>query len=177
LWAQVPRAAEVEGVKFQERLSLGATELRLHGVGLMRYRVLIKGYVAALYLAEPFDGEASPSAVLADVPRRIEIEYFWPIPAEALARITNAGVARNVDEETLERLRAPLERLGDMYEDVDPGDRYSLTYLPGVGTELALNGEPQGVVEGAALSAALFAIWLGERPIDESLREQLLRRS
>jgi hypothetical protein len=61
-----------------------------------------------------------------------------------------------------------------MYEDIEPGDRYALTYLPGVGTELARNGRRLGVIEGADFSSALFAIWLGERALDDSLRRQLL---
>jgi hypothetical protein len=75
------------------------------------------------------------------------------------------------------RLHGQIEQVNAIYHDVEPGDRYSLTYLPGVGTELALNGEPRGVIEGAEISAALFAIWIGRRPLDEPLREQLLRRS
>ena len=68
--------------------------------------------------------------------------------------------------------------MGDaLYEDVEPGDRYALTYAPGVGTELALNGRRLGVLEGADFSAALFSIWIGDEPLDESLRDQLLTSS
>jgi hypothetical protein len=140
----------------------------------MRYRVFIKGYVAALYLAESVGEEAVASAVLADVPRRLEIEYFWAIPAEKFAEATLEGIARNTDRVTFERLRPRIDRLNALYEDVEAGDRYSLTYAPAVGTELARNGRRLGVVEGADFAAALFAIWLGDRPLDESLRRQLL---
>ena len=61
-----------------------------------------------------------------------------------------------------------------MYEDVEPGDRYSLTYIPGRGTELALNDEPKGVIEGADFASAVYAIWLGQNPISQSFRQQLL---
>jgi hypothetical protein len=61
-----------------------------------------------------------------------------------------------------------------MYEDIEPGDRYALTYVPGVGTELSRNGRSLGVIEGADFSSALFSIWLGERALDDSLRRQLL---
>lgn len=44
----------------------------------------------------------------------------------------------------------------------------------GSGTELALNGKPIGVEEGADFVAAYFRIWLGETPIDTRLRDQLL---
>jgi hypothetical protein len=117
--------------------------------------VFIKGYVAALYLADSFDEEVTSTTVLADAPRRLEIEYFWAIPA-------------------FERLRDRIERLNSMYEDIEPGDRYALTYVPGVGTELSRNGRSLGVIEGADFSSALFSIWLGERALDDSLRRQLL---
>jgi hypothetical protein len=168
------RAAEIEGVNFVDRLSIGSSELRLHGTGLLRYRVFIKGYVAALYLGESFDGEATPRAVLADVPRRLEIEYFWAIPADKFAKATVDGISRSTDPATFARLRPRIDRINMLYEDVEPGDRYALTYVPGVGTELALNGRRLGVVEGADFSAALFGIWVGDEPLDESLRRQLL---
>ena len=167
-------AAEIEGVRFLDRLSVGNEQLRLHGTGLLRYRVFIKGYVAALYLSDSFGGERTPRTVLEDTPRRLEIEYFWAIQAEGFAKATVEGISRNTDPETFENLRDRIDRLNTMYEDVEPGDRYALTYLPGVGTELARNGRPLGVIEGADFSSALFAIWIGEQPLDESLRRQLL---
>ena len=166
------QAAEVEGVRFLEEVEWGGADLRLNGVGLLRYRVFIKGYVAALYLGD----RIAPERALADVPRRLEIEYFWAIPADAFARATVEGISRNVDPETFEGLRERIDALNRLYDDVEPGDRYSLTYVPGLGTELALNGMPLGRIEGADFSAALFAIWIGDRALDDSLRERLLAR-
>jgi len=166
------QAAEIDGVEFSDRYDTGDTTLRLHGLGLLRYRVFIKGYVAGLYLAEG----VGPERALEDVPRRLEIEYFWSIPAEAFAEATLEGIGRHVDARAFERLSVRIARLNRLYADVEPGDRYALTYIPGLGTELALNGETLGVIEGADFSAALFSIWLGEQPLDASLREKLLAR-
>jgi hypothetical protein len=163
-------AAEIEGVAFADRYEWQGTQLRLNGVGLLRYRIVIKGYVAALYLGE----QVAADQVLDRVPRRLEIEYFWSIPADAFSEAMFEGIARNVDAKTLRRLREPMQRFSALYEDVEPGDRYALTYIPGVGTELALNGERKGMVEGNEFSAALFSIWLGERAFDAALRERLL---
>jgi hypothetical protein len=172
LGAHPALGAEIEGVAFPDQYRWSGAQLRLNGMGLLRYRVFIKGYVAALYLGE----RVAPERALDDVPRRLEIEYFWSIPAGAFAEITLEGIERSVDAEALERLRVRIERFNTLYEDVTPGDRYALTYVPGVGTELALNGEPKGVIEGADFSSALFAIWIGEQAFDESLREQLLAK-
>ena len=58
--------------------------------------------------------------------------------------------------------------------DVEPGDRYTLTYIPGEGTELALNGVPRGTIAGADFAAAIFTLWLGDKPIDERFKQSLL---
>jgi len=170
--ASIARSAEIEGVQFADQHQLDGELLNLNGVGLLRYRVLFKGYVAALYLGE----QATAQQVLGDIPRRLELEYFWSIPAEAFAQATREGISRNVDAPTLERLEPRIERLNALYQDVAPGDRYAITYLPGIGTELSLNGESKGIIEGADFARALFSIWLGEEPIDEALRAKLLTR-
>ena len=166
-------AASAGEVEFATHYEWNGTPLRLNGAGVLRYRVFIKGYAAALYLGDGVD----PDQSLDDVPRRLEIEYLWSIPADAFARVTVAEISGNVDAPTLARLRPSIDQLNALYTDVQPGDRYSLTYVPGVGTELALNGRPRGLIEGAEFSAALFAIWIGPKPVDESLRKKLLASS
>jgi hypothetical protein len=163
-------AKEIEGVRFLDEIRAGAAAMRLHDVGLLRYRYVIKAYVAALYLG---DG-ARPTEVLADAPKRLEIEYFYSIKASGFADATERGIAANVPPATVAALRPRIARLNAMYRDVKPGDRYALTYVPGTGTELALNGTPLGTVEGADFAAAVFAIWLGPKALDEPLKAQLL---
>jgi len=166
------RAIDVEGVRFPDELQMGEAQLQLRGAGLLRYRGLVKVYVAALYL----DVQAPAEEVLGEHARHLEIEYFWSVPAQRFAEATIEGLARNVDAATLEALGPRIAAFNELYEDVESGDRYSISYRPGRGTELALNGEAKGVVEGADFASALFAIWLGPSPIDDELREMLLAR-
>ena len=49
-----------------------------------------------------------------------------------------------------------------------------LTYIPGRGTELALNGETKGLIKGANFAVAVFSIWLGSKPINKSFKRQIL---
>ncbi len=163
-------AKEIEGVRFAEQIRAGGAVMRLNDVGLMRYRYVIKAYVAALYLG---DG-ARANDILADAPKRLEIEYFYAIKASGFANATNEGIAANVSPDVVTKLRPRIDALNALYRDVKPGDRYALTYVPGAGIELALNGTALGTVEGADFAAAVFAIWLGPKAIDESLKTQLL---
>lgn len=163
-------AVEIEGVTFANRVETGSVELELSCVGLLKYMYVLKGYVAALYV----DPASVSADVLDDVPKRLEISYFWDIEGSAIGEAGDELVARNVDATTLARIRPQLDRIRSLYEDVHPGDRYALTYVPGRGTELALNGVVKGVIEGSDFARAYFAIWLGDRPMDASLKKQLL---
>jgi Chalcone isomerase-like len=168
--ATVP--GEIEGVRFAARARAGDRVLELRSLGVLRWRALFKAYVAALYV-EP--GRA-PSAWRADLPKRLEIEYFRPIAAPDLGAAADRILARSLPPGELAGLRPRLARFHAAYEDVEPGDRYALTYVPGRGTELAKNGEPRVRVRGADFAAAYFSIFLGADPVDGSLRDQLLGR-
>lgn len=160
----------IEGVEFPQSVRSGDTELELSCVGLLRYKVLFKGYVAALYL----DPKSGVDDVIADVPKRLELSYFWNIAAKDISEAGEKILADNVDSASLEGLRSRLAEIRSLYVDVKPGDRYALTYVPGEGTELSLNGKPLGVIEGADFAAAYFSIWFGPKPLDAALKKQLL---
>lgn len=167
--ASGPDAADIDGVHFKERLKLNNTTLKLAGTGLLRYWGF-KAYVGDLYLEEGCPiGEA-----LSDRAKRIELQYKRSIKGKNFGPATDKSIAENIDPATLRRLRPRLDYHNSLYEDVQPGDRYSLTYIPGQGTELALNGDPKGVIEGADFAAAVFSIWLGPKPLNESFKKQIL---
>lgn len=162
-------AAEIEGVRFAERIS-GPTTLELHRTALLRFGWVLKVYVAGLYLGEG----VAPEEVLQDVPKRLEIEYFRGFRAEQFAAATRHKIAENLDAESYAALEPRIEALNRLYRDISPGDRYALTYVPERGTELSLNGESLGVIPGADLAAGAFSIWLGESPLDRPLKQELL---
>ncbi len=164
-------AGTIEDVEFAESVEVSDTSLSLAGLALLRYRVIFKGYVAGLYLPTG----TAPQSALQDVPKRLELEYFWSIGGRDIADAGNEMLRRNVDARTFASLRDRVDQINALYEDVAPGDRYALSYVPGVGTELAKNGRPLGVIPGADFAEAYFAIWLGDEPIDVPFRDQLFR--
>lgn len=164
-------AGEIESVEFDEQVSVGDRVLELRSLGLHRYRILFKGYVAALYL-EP---GTAPAEVLEPVPKRLELAYFWPIGGGKFGPAADSVLERNLDARRLEQLRPKIDALHEKYQDIEPGDRYALTYHPGEGTELAKNGVRLALVPGEEFARAYFGIWLGEAPLDRKLRDQLLQ--
>jgi len=171
--AQRLEASMVENVKFEPRYHLEGTALHLRGVGLLRYMIFIKAYAGALYLPPEIDGDT----VFGDIPRRLTIEYFHAIAAGDFSEATEHFMRENLEPAAYERLRPRVEAFNSAYRDVQPGDRYALTFVPGRGTELSFNEQPLITIAGVDFADAVFAIWLGENPIDRSFRDALLGRS
>jgi hypothetical protein len=163
-------AGQVDKVQFHDRLRAGQVLLRLNGAGLVYYKAIIKGLAAGLYL----DESAQSPDVLADVAKRVEIEYFWSLKAKTIAAALEAPLVANLSAEKLAQLRGDIDRLHAAMVDVKPGDRYALTYLPGVGTWLTHNGKTLVTIPGADFAASYFSIWFGDRPMDARLKRQLL---
>jgi hypothetical protein len=160
-------------VRFAEVIDVNGQQLKMKGSGVLRYMRFIKVYAGALYTLP----DTAPGSVLADTPKRLEVEYFLSLKGEDFGPATYKGLANNISHEEIERLRPRIDYHNSLYADVQPGDRYTLTYTPGVGTELAFNGVPRGTIAGADFAAAIFSLWLGDAPIDERFKQALLGRS
>jgi hypothetical protein len=163
-------ALEVEGQTFSATHSAGGTVLSLHNVALLKVKLFFKVYAAGLYLADEMDA----TRVLADVPKRLEIAYIRDIPKEAIIQAAEDHLGSNFKPEQITALRDRLDAINKLYTDVKKGDRYALTYRPGAGCELSLNGTKLGVIPGADFAAAYFSIWLGPGCARPEFRDALL---
>jgi hypothetical protein len=162
-------AIRIEHATFAATAVAGETPLRLRGAGLLRWGFFVKVYAAALYVAD--EGGFDPHA---DTARRLEFTYFVGFSADDLRGAADHVLRQNFTSEVLAPLRGRIDALHEAYVNVRSGDRVTITYVPGRGTELTLNGKSLAVVEGADFARAYFAIFLGERPVDEGLRRALL---
>lgn len=171
--ASPAQSGVIEDVTFADEVHLNESadqRLRLYGMGLLRYRVIFRGYVAALYLPDGVSGDRA----LDDVPRKLELSYFWSIGAQDFASVANEFLEDTLPSKTFDQLRDRIDQMHRAYQDVAPEDRYALTYVPGTGTTLALNNVELVTVPGADFAKAYFGIWLGRRSLDDSLRDELL---
>jgi len=156
-------------VKFSPEISIDGRTVPLRGTGRLVWMKLVTVYDAALYL--PMDVAAKD--VLTDVPKQLELSYHVSIEGHKFGESATPFLEKNVPQDTLAMLKPRIEQLNKLYRDVKEGDRYALTYAPGKGTTLSLNNGPLGTIEGADFAAAYYAIWLGAKPISDSMRDEL----
>jgi len=80
-------------------------------------------------------------------------------------------MARNIGEEKAKSFTRELAAFNKLYQDVKAGQRYTITFLPGKGLEMALDGQILGLVLGDAFGSAYLSIWLGPDPVSKGLQE------
>ena len=60
---------------------------------------------------------------------------------------------------------------------INKGDTFDLAYTPAGGTKVVKNGKALTVIKGLPFKRALFGIWLSNRPVQSSLKNELLGNS
>ncbi|HDP90042.1 MAG TPA: hypothetical protein ENN42_08825 [Thioalkalivibrio sp.] len=154
---------------FAPTQALGDTELELKGTGDMYYARFIHVYDAALYGPA---GLPAPMLLETGAPACLELVYRVGLDRDKFVLAAERILARQHGD--LSSLRPRIDALHAAYRDVAEGDRYRLCYDPDAGTELALNDAPLVRVQGEDFARAYLGIWLGERPLSDSLRTALL---
>jgi hypothetical protein len=166
-------AAEVAGVRIDERLQVGNSELVLNGAGL-RSKLFVKVYVGALYAAQ----KASTAAALIDTsaPRRMTLRLLRDIDGNTLYSALQDGLRNNSSEAELAAIKPQADQFADIMRRIGnarEGDSVALDFN-GEGVAVSLNNEPRGRVAGTPFARALLQVWLGDKPVDASLKKALL---
>jgi len=175
LGTQLALAAEVAGVKVDERAKLGSSELQLNGAGV-RTRLFFKVYVGALYLPER---KSSATEVLAlRGAKRVSMALLRDLTARQLTDALEEGIRANSSEAELAALKERIEALVATMKEIGSAKEktvITLDFLPESGTRVTVDGEPRGkTVPGEDFFVALLRIWLGEKPVDADLKKAML---
>lgn len=155
-------------VKFEK----AETSLVLNGAGI-RKKFFFSIYLASLYLPSA-TGDAK--AILeADQPNRVQMNMLHSkVVREKLVDAWNDGFAANHTATQLAPLKERVERFNGMFDTLVAGDLVQFDYMPDVGTRVSINHKERGVIPGHDFNTALLRIWLGESPVTQSLKRELL---
>jgi hypothetical protein len=168
-------AIEVAGVKLDETAHVANADLKLNGAGI-RYKAIFKVYVAGLYLKEK---KTTPSDILGLAgPKRVTLVMLRDLSNEDFGRGFMSGIQQNTDKSEKTKLVSQFLRFGEMFASVPElkkGDIMICDWVPGIGTVVSLNGKKMGEpYPDVAFYNAILRIWLGEKPIDITLKTALM---
>jgi hypothetical protein len=172
-------AAELEGVKLEDRVHVDGQEVQLNGIALRTRMVFFKVYVAGLYLPER--ATTAPAVLAAKGAKRIHLTMVRDADADQFIESILTGLRLNHSEAELESAKKQIDELFAMIRKAalaPKGTSIVLDYVPSDGgTTLSINGKPAGPpMAGEEFFRMLLRIWLGEKPAQEDLKEALLGR-
>jgi len=168
-------AVDVSGYKFDDTTKVAGKELTLNGAG-MRTKFVVKVYAAGLYVPEK--KKTAADILKQDGPRRITLQMARDVSSEDFGKAFMDGLNDNVDKAEKQKIVAQIGKFGEMFAGVNglkKGDVLHIDWIPGSGTVCELNGKK--LVENVpdiAFYNALLRIWLGDKPVDRSLKPALL---
>lgn len=158
------------GVSFNTELKLDGENLLINGAGL-REKYFMDLYVAALYV--PKKTTDSKKVIYDDTEMAIHIKIISSsVTRERFIESVNEGFAiskhGSASKEEIKKF------VGFFSEPIQNGDKIYLDYIPGKGVRVTKNGEVKGTVPGLEFKKALFGIWFGTPPVQESLKNEML---
>jgi len=169
------QAAEVAGVKLEDRTKVGAADLVLNGAGL-RKRAFFNVYAIGLYLPEKKPGAAD--AVGASGTKRVAIHMLRDVDSSTFTEALVDGMRANHDEAAMKSLEPRVGELSAIMgelKEAKKGMAVLLDWQPGAGTVVTVDGKPRGKpIAGEDFYRALLRIWLGEHPVQDDLKKALL---
>ena len=170
--AGVALAAEVGGVKLEDKASVGGQELVLNGAGI-RTRAVFKVYVGSLYVPAKANTLAG---VVAKGPRRVQLNLLRNLSADQLVDALVDGLKDNTTEAEHAAIKPQIDQMVTImksFGDVKEGTVVTLDFVDNQ-TRIAQNGQSKGAVGGEPFNQALMRIWLGDKPVQADLKKAML---
>ena len=174
LLASTTFAAEVAGVKLEDKTRVGSSELTLNGAGL-RKRLFFQVYAIGLYLPQK---STSPAAILEQAgPKRVAIHMLRDVGADDFSAALADGIRANHAEAEAKALEPRVQQLAAVMAELKEAKKGMSIALDWTGseTQVVAQGKPAGKpIAGADFYKALLRIWLGDQPVQDDLRKALL---
>jgi len=165
-------AASLAGVNLPDKAEVKGQSLTLNGIAL-RTKFFIKVYVAGLYLGQK---EKSAAKILAaDSPRRQVMHFLYGVSKSQMCDAWNDGLSANTPNAPAE-VKKGFTTLCGWMEPIEKGKELVLTYVPGEGTSVEVNGKLKGTLPGKPTGDAILSTWIGPNPDPgQDFKKALLR--
>ncbi|WP_169307476.1 chalcone isomerase family protein [Chitiniphilus eburneus] len=167
-------ALDLAGQTVPDKAEVAGQALALNGAGV-RTKIVVDVYVAALYTARR--GNDANAVIRANTPRRVELRMLREVSAATMHESFVDGLEDNVGKVGLKQYAAQLDALDRVFKEVKSvakGDVIQLDFVPGQGTRVAVRGKAYPLIAGDDFASAMLSIWLGNDPVQDSLKGKLL---
>ncbi len=171
-------AQEVAEPKSGTKFGAKDGDTSLLGVGL-RTRTIAKVkiyaigfYVADSAIAGPLKGKAATpelyrQVVTGDFKKKVVMKFLRSVSGEQI---------RDAFSDSLKSSGVKSDEWIAYFNDIRSGQECAIGWTPGVGLETKVAGADKPAINDKALASAIFAIWLGDKPIQDDIKRDLVAR-
>ena len=163
----------ISGVTMPRKMMVGKTVLQLNGAGV-REKMWIDLYVCGLYVKTKTTNAQNIIDSKEHCAIKIQIVSSL-ITSKKMSDAVEDCFKNSMGKPTKE-MRTKIDNFKSIFADdeIKQGDIYDIVYIPSKGVVVFKNGKIQPIIEGYEFKKALFAIWLGDKPADDDLKDDLL---
>jgi len=165
-------AADVGGVKLDDKVTVGGQELVLNGAGI-RTKVMFKVYVGSLYVPAKANTAA---AVYAKAPRRVQLNMLRDVGSDQMVEALVDGLKQANAAADVAAVKAQTDELASVMKSIGQlkeGNVLTFDFVDGA-TKVGLNGATKGSIPGEAFNTALMNAWLGDNAVQPDLKKAML---
>lgn len=167
------KAVQFEGFEFPQEIQVENERLALNGLALRKVTFLgIRVLVAGLYLPRPI---SEPLAIEKMVGRKqLRLHFLKNVSAKTIATTWTEELMKNCVTSCpeIKEKAAGLERL---ISDVKKNDLLAITFEKDR-LFFQLNSQKGGPIDGPEFALAFLRIWIGDHPINEDFKKDLLKQ-
>ena len=160
----------VAGVEMPAKLTVNDKTVFYNGAGL-REKYTIDLYVGALYLRRPSMDANKIINDDAEMAIRIQLVSDKVTRDKFVESVIEGFEKSDQGKATKDEIDSFMKFYNDAFKS---GDIITIQYQPGKGVDFSKNGELRGNIKGLPFKKALFGIWLGSKPADSSLKDDML---
>jgi hypothetical protein len=150
----------------------------LLGVGLRTRTIAkVKIYAIGLYVADsaiagPLKGKAGTpelyrQLVTGDFKKKVVMKFLRNVSGEQI---------REAFGDSLKSSGVKSDAWIAYFSDIHSGQEFAIGWTPGAGLETKVAGADKPAINDKALASAIFGIWLGDKPIQDDLKKDLVAR-
>lgn len=149
--------------------------LYLQGASVRKVYGMVNTYVGLLYVSDKnIEAEKIASS---NISRRMEFHLLSNrVTSRRFVNVIEEGLALNTTREEMERIEPRVQKLFELFDYKFV--KGTIGWIEWVPTEQAsrvvINGENRGSVPGKDLSDALLRIWVGDHPVSDRFKREVL---
>ena len=168
-------AMDINGIKIQDTLQAHAEqpELRLNGASIRKAYLFVDVYIGSLYLEQKYTN--AEAIYNDDGYKRMSFHMLRNVRGKRIATALKDAMQVNLTREEIEGFKKEFSLLIKyMDRTMKEGEEGIVEYSPGIGSKIITGNEVKGVIPGKAFFNAILSSWIGEQPVSNVMKQELL---